>query len=239
MSKKPLPHPWHEGQPLYGRPQNMNSSFLSFDNSGISDDISDKDSPSTDKSSHRRQQQLRAPSSFSSSGKTIHRSSRLWQLPKDSIARYAQWIREKSPSDQTPAERLFLRKCMNRLYLCNKNRGNKPRRSSRELQARPSHAITKAPFLQQNRRRWRERKRNDKNVTRGAPDISSCEMVMVWERPATNNQESNVLSAFCSTGNGVTANSLIDLQKRMEKCWLSLENRNEADTNKVPSGTTG
>jgi hypothetical protein len=251
MSQKSPPHPWHESQPLYGRPQIVNSSFASLDNP--CNNNTDNRGPGrgngssapSNKASHHRRQRRRGPYSSStsitssSSEKTKRRSSRLWQLSEESIAGYAQWIREKSPVDQTPAERRFLWKYMKRhvLVLDNKNQGGKTRHLVGELQANFNRSAMEDAFLQQHYRRSRRdgKQSNDNNIRCEAPQAqeSSSDTVIVWERLSNDNNQKiggTMSSFFFRNGEDVTATGLKSLQESMKKLGLSLENLKEPMT---------
>ncbi len=159
------------------------------------------------------------------------RSSRLWQLPEESIKGYAQWIQDKPESDQTPAERRFLWKYMMR-YFSVRQSHDSTRNFVEKLETKSNRTALEDAFIKQYHRRRKER-RNERMCVLPAAVVSD-EAVIVWERPPNDPPKKKGVS-FLSPSTPVSANtsvsgptmSLSGLQESMEKLGISLANLKE------------
>ncbi|KAG7348176.1 hypothetical protein IV203_016881 [Nitzschia inconspicua] len=211
MSQKNPPHPWHEGPP-YGRQQKRNPLPAT---AAVERSSSNAGAAKANSCSHHRRRFPRG-SAATPQGKPKRSSSRLWQLPEDSITGYAQWIQEKPEADQTPSERRFLWKYLMR-HLGVKRNDRKTRQFVEELQAKPNCTVMEVAFLQQYRKRRQDRKSSNN------PE----DTVIVWERqPHQHNMQNNSKESSTISTSGPT-NSLRSLRESMEKLGLSFEKLKE------------
>jgi hypothetical protein len=217
MSQKSPPHPWHEGL----RPQNAKHGAVVE-----SSNASQSATPRKNRASHRHHRNRRGSTATTSSSGQTNKSSRLWQLPEDSIAGYYQWIQEKPEADQTPAERRFLWKYMVR-HLGVKQNERKARQFVDELQLKPNHTVMEETFLKQYRRRRQDRNgKSDLDKTNSGDSKLAEDTVIVWERPAHRHDKKKGQGDSGHVSSGPTS-SLKGLRESMEKLGLSLEKLKE------------
>lgn len=232
MSQKTPPHPWHEGQP-YGRPQHSRNPFEEgrIEGSVISADATAAPHKNNiRKPSHQRHHRHSCRSNVGSAAITPakpNRSSRLWQLPEESIAGYAQWIQDKPEAEQTPSERRFLWKYLMR-YLGLKRNDRKTRQFVEELQSKINRTAMEETFLQQYHKRRNDRKSNNKSdaISRTTTKDSSDDAVIVWER-STHHQKNKGHQKSSDSTLDCPSTSLKGLRESMERMGLSLEQLKE------------
>ena len=210
------PHPWHEGQP-FGLPQNVDkmerrNAFVNSPNS----------------SNHRSKQRSSA---------SRRRSSRLWQLPEESIQGYVQWIQDKPEADQTPGERRFLWKYMMRHFSVRQS-SESTRSFVENLERKPNRTALEDAFIKQYYQRKKER-RNERKCVLPASVVND-EAVIAWERPPARDSKqtkksvsffprTSTVPASTSASNGPTM-TLSGLQESMAKLGLSISNLKDAES---------
>lgn len=235
MSQKTPPHPWHEGQP-YGRPQPSRNPFgegrregyvIPTDAAAAPQNKNSFRKPSHHRHHHHSRRSTAASAAMPSA--ESKRSSRLWQLPEESIAGYAQWIQDKPEAEQTTSERQFMWKYLMR-HLGVKQNDRKTRQFVEELQSKSNRTAMEETFLQQYHKRRQDRKSNNKNDVIGGKMTmkdSSDDAGIDWERaPRQHQRKKSHQQSSDSTLVGPSA-SLKSLRESMEKMGLSLEQLKE------------